>query len=107
MFERLFRYYTYPFEIADEMLADMSEVERSRYLESISNWVESKAYKTEMSEIVRSVYREMATKAQDKTQFTGYRLSLILVKRLDQRFLTLNEQYKGIKKVREINESLN
>lgn len=103
----MFHYYQYPFDKADEHIERLSDVEKSRYLETIYTWVHSKAYKTETQEMTRTIYRDMANKAQNSTEFTGYRLTLIALKKLDQRLLFLAQKYEQDKSIREINESIN
>ena len=107
MFNRLFRYFDYPFDKADEEFEKLSETEQFKYLQDIYEWTESKSYKIESQEIIRTIYRDMANKAQNNIEFTGYRLALILFKRYDQRLLFLKSKYNSEKSHIELNESLN
>ena len=103
-FSRQFKYFSYPFEKADEQLRKMTELERQKYLQDIHTFVESAAYKAETQEIVRLFYQELATKPLNNIETTGYRLALIAIKRLDERLLYLNQEYYRQEKVIELNE---
>ena len=107
MFERMFRHFNYPFEKAEEEFQELTEVEQYRYLQQVHEWVDSKAYKAESREIIRTIYKDMSNKAINKTEFTGYRLALIMMKRYDQRLLYLNERYEQDKKTTQLTKELN
>lgn len=107
MFERMFRYFQYPFDKAEEEFDKLTETEQYKYLQQVHEWVESNAYKAESREITRTMYRDMGNKAVNKIEFTGYRLSLMMMKRYDQRLLFLNEKYKRLDERQQLTESLN
>lgn len=107
MFNRLFKYFNYPFDKADDKFDNLTELEQFKYLQDIRDVVENKAYQEEYQEIIRTIYERLATESQSTAQFTGYRLSLIVLKRFDQRLRLLKEKYTHHKKVSKLEQSLN
>lgn len=97
MFNFYYGHFVYPFKRADAEKNKLSEPQRQRYYEDISNWIESKAYQIEHQNLVREFYQELATKSLDKNQITGYRLALIFIKNYEARLALIAEEYKVLK----------
>jgi len=90
-FERFYKYYLYPFEKADTVLDELPERAKYLYLDDIRHWVDSKAYKVEMEELVRTFYQELSIKPLSTENLIGYRLCLIFLKNLEARFHHLKQ----------------
>lgn len=95
IFEKRFKYFIYPFERSDEVIERLSYAERLSYLEDCNRWFKSKAYKTEMEELLRTFYQELSLKSTSEIHRTGYRLGCIFVKNMENRLNYLQTLYEA------------
>lgn len=88
-FERRFKYFNHPFERADMQVNNLKPIERRLYYLAIHNWINSKAFKIEMGEMIRTFYAELSLKAIKEPEFSAYRMTLLFIKRFQARLTIL------------------
>jgi len=93
-FERYYGNFIYPFEKSDEVRSKLPQPAQYRYLLDVNNWMESKAYSTELEGIIRKFYQLLALKPVDDIEKTAYRLVLIFIQNYESRMLSLQNEYK-------------
>jgi hypothetical protein len=93
VFEWLYSDYLYPFTQADKEFEVMTKEERFHYLDAAKRFQRSECYKREMEIIVSKFYRDLATKAMNKTDVSAYRMALIFIRQFEQRITYLSQRY--------------
>ncbi len=84
-YNRYFSKFIYSFETTETTISKLNEVERREYLRSVSEWVQTPAYKIEYQGELEELYRELACNAQTEDLLTAYRLLILRVKNKDLR----------------------
>ncbi len=90
--EREFRYFLYPFEQIDYLISKMSIEDKEKYYEDVSRWAKSTACKMEHTEIKKLYFKELALKTKNENARSGYRLSLLFIRKLEQRMKFILEK---------------
>lgn len=104
-FKRLYKFFEYPFESADERLSKLETSDREQYLYDVRTFIKSKAFVSEITELKREAYRELCEKTTSEEGVAGYRLCLMFLKKLEMRFAFLadlknrEEQVNKLKKM--------
>lgn len=96
LFKFYFPHYFYPFETANERFLSMSKPDKMVYGASINMWVNSKAFKNESEELIRSFYSKLALESNDEIQVAAYRMSLIFMRDSQKRLEQFSKQYKSL-----------
>lgn len=94
VFERYYGNFIYPFEKTDEIRLNLSPEAQYRYLMDINSFVDSKAFKIEIEGMIRKFYQELSLKPTNDIDISAYRLTLIFIKTLESRLLSLQEEYR-------------
>jgi hypothetical protein len=94
LFITYFGTFYYPFESANNKFMRMKDEERMIHMNSIYNFVESKAYRIEFQEVIRTIYTELATKPYNDISVSAYRMALIFFKDFDKRLKEIHKEYK-------------
>jgi len=105
-FERRFEHFIFPFKNADVERLKLPEPRRYKYLDEVSTWVNSEAYKTEHESMVREFYKELAIKPLTDDMITGYRLALVAIQQYEKRLSALAEEFKTTKKINVIDRKI-
>ena len=92
IFQKKFLTFVYPFHNADEVIDNLSQEDRMNHYDSASRFYKSKAYKIEMDELTRTFFEELAVKTQKEPEFSAYRLCLLFIQRMNQRFKYLSDK---------------
>ncbi len=92
MFEREFRYFTYPFEALDSVLYNMPRDEYDSYCMDARRTYKSKTWRMEMVELKKLFYKELALNTASDVDRAGYRLALLFIRKLERRYKYLTDQ---------------
>ena len=96
LFMAYFGTFYYPFESVNNKVMRMKDEERLIHMNSVYNFVESKAYRIEFQEIIRTMYTELATKPYNDVTVSAYRMALIFFKDFDKRLKEIHQEYKKL-----------
>lgn len=92
-FKRRFKQYEFPFESADAKIRTMNEAQRMRYYNDAKELLSNTAFKGEFEELIRVYYQRLAIKTMTELDITTYRLVLIAIKELQDRFNKISPMY--------------
>jgi hypothetical protein len=96
LFKTYFGTFYYPFESANEKLMRMKDEERLIYMNSVYNFVESKAYRILFQEVIRTFYSELALKPENEIQRATYRMALVFIRDFQKHLKDIHKQYKNL-----------
>lgn len=94
VFQRYYGNFMYGFEKADEKIAKLTEPQRVRYCEDLTDWIGTPAYEIESKGAIEKYYEELATKAVGDDILTAYRLLLLYLKSNDIRLRSKVEEHR-------------
>lgn len=104
IFNRYYKFYNYPFEKSSELFDKMSPDEQKQYLYDIKFMLRSKALTTEIEELKRSIFEDLATKTNSESGIAGFRLCLIFIKKFEQRLKALSDKSDLDEEMEKINK---
>lgn len=94
--EKKFEAYEFPFERSDDKILALGEGDRRAYFFQATKLLENPVWKQEIEELIRTFYQELALKALTKEEIHAYRLTLIAIKRLEERITELAQNYQPL-----------
>ena len=93
-FEREFRHFNYPFTSIDSKLYELKIKDKDLYydyLQDARKIIKSKLWDWEMTELKKLFYKELAINTNNEIGISGYRLSLLFIRKLERRFKYLHD----------------
>lgn len=93
VFSRYYGHFIYPFINADLERSKMPDYAQAKYLETISNWVRSDAFKIEHQAMVAKFITESATESRDEIDLAANRLALIWLRNYEDRLALLAKEF--------------
>lgn len=93
VFSKRFAAYEYQFDKADVRIMKMKDAEKKEYYRRAKDIVENETYSSEMQELVRKYYTELACKTGTPLEQQAYRLTLKAIQDFDGRLKALASLY--------------
>lgn len=94
IFSNVFFGYVFPFNTADDKLEKMNQAQRNNYYREAQELLGMKVYQSEIEELIRHFYNELAIKTKDEKDMTAYRLTLLMLQKLNNRIQFLAQMYR-------------
>lgn len=98
LFKVFFEKYYYSFESADEKFYRMGKEDQDIYVNSINNFVRTKAFKNEFHEVIRTLYSDLANKPVDDVLLSSYRLTILFMREFRKRLEKFEETSRFARK---------
>lgn len=92
-FEKYFRHFNYPFSTIDYQISKLSADERIEYMQTVKSWYNSKAYRMEQTEMKKLFYKELSISTTNEIGRAAYRLCLLYMRKIEQRYKYLVDNY--------------
>lgn len=93
VFEDRYKGYLFPFERAKEKLMEMPVAQKVEYFRAAKDILENRVYQSEIQELIRTYYQQLAVKSSGSDEATAYRLTLMALQDFDKRLRELAVQY--------------
>lgn len=90
VFKKYYSDFDYPFENADYLISKLTKEQRETYYNDVKRFYQSNLYRIEITELKKLFYKELAMNSKSLDQVIGYRLALLFIRKLENRFKYLS-----------------
>lgn len=90
IFKKYYSKFDYPFENADYLISKLTKDRKEEYYNDVKRFYHSDLYRIEITELKKLFYKELAINTKSVDQVIGYRLSLLFIRKLENRFKYLS-----------------
>lgn len=99
-FEREYKFFKYPFTELDYRISKLSKSDYDAYLSDIKKYYKSNAFEMEQTELKKLFYRELACKTSNDIERSAYRLCLLYIRKVEQRYKYLTDRFYAEEKIK-------